>query len=219
MNNTTDGPQRRLPVIAANDNLTIVGNGDTIERSTAAGTPDFRLLAVASWRLADPGELDAAGRVWRRVLWAGGGRAAAIYNQGSLVLNGVTVQGNTANYQTAAASSLGWLGHVGRQHHVQNNVAQAGFAPATTGIACGGGLCSRRHRGHRHQLHLTIILPWGGRRLRRRVVFLSGTSTVNNATVDNNAVDRLTGCTRRVDGFYSGPGGYGGGLYFQSHSP
>ena len=37
-----------LPVIAANDNLTIVGNGDTIERSTAAGTPAFRLFDVAA---------------------------------------------------------------------------------------------------------------------------------------------------------------------------
>ena len=27
--------------------MTIVGNGDTIERSTAASTPDFRLLDVA----------------------------------------------------------------------------------------------------------------------------------------------------------------------------
>src|SRR5205807_4573173 len=37
-----------LPVIAANDNLTVLGNGDTIERSTATGTPAFRLLYVAS---------------------------------------------------------------------------------------------------------------------------------------------------------------------------
>ena len=46
VNNTTYGATG-LPIIAANDNLTIVGNGDTIERSTAAGTPDFRLLCVA----------------------------------------------------------------------------------------------------------------------------------------------------------------------------
>jgi hypothetical protein len=37
-----------LPVIAANDNLTTVGSGDTIERSAATGTPAFRLLEVAS---------------------------------------------------------------------------------------------------------------------------------------------------------------------------
>ena len=52
MNNTTTGSlnygNTGLPVIAAKDNLTILGNGDTIERSTATGTPDFRLLRVAS---------------------------------------------------------------------------------------------------------------------------------------------------------------------------
>jgi hypothetical protein len=47
VDNTTDGATG-LPVIHAGDNLTIVGNGDTIERSTASGTPAFRLLDVAA---------------------------------------------------------------------------------------------------------------------------------------------------------------------------
>jgi hypothetical protein len=47
VNNTTDGPTG-LPVIAAKDNLTIIGNGDAIARS--AGTPAFRLLDVAAER-------------------------------------------------------------------------------------------------------------------------------------------------------------------------
>ena len=46
VDNSTDG-WTGLPVIAANDNLTIVGNGDTIKRSGAAGTNPFRLLDVA----------------------------------------------------------------------------------------------------------------------------------------------------------------------------
>src|SRR5207253_1117250 len=45
--NATDGPTG-LPVIAARNNLTIVGNGDTVERSTDPTTPFFRLLDVAS---------------------------------------------------------------------------------------------------------------------------------------------------------------------------
>src|SRR6516225_9239015 len=47
VDNTTDGATG-LPVIAAGDNLTIVGNGGTIARSTASGTPAFRLLDVAT---------------------------------------------------------------------------------------------------------------------------------------------------------------------------
>jgi hypothetical protein len=47
VNNTSDG-DNGLPVIASGDNLTIVGNNDTIERSYASGTPEFRLFDVAS---------------------------------------------------------------------------------------------------------------------------------------------------------------------------
>ena len=47
VNNSTDGPNG-LPVIAANNKLTIRGNGDTIARSKAPGMPPFRLFDVAS---------------------------------------------------------------------------------------------------------------------------------------------------------------------------
>ena len=47
VNNTIDGPTG-LPVIANNNNLTIVGDGATLARSTAPGTPPFRLFDVAS---------------------------------------------------------------------------------------------------------------------------------------------------------------------------
>ncbi len=47
VNNTTDGPNG-LPVIAANNNLSIRGNGATITRSTAPSTPAFRLFDVAA---------------------------------------------------------------------------------------------------------------------------------------------------------------------------
>src|SRR5215470_2284151 len=43
VDNTTDGATG-LPVIAANDSLTLVGNGDTIARKTAGGTLAFRLF-------------------------------------------------------------------------------------------------------------------------------------------------------------------------------
>src|SRR5262249_376355 len=47
VNNTTNGANG-LPVISIkNGNLTIIGNGDTIDRSTAAGTSAFRLFDVA----------------------------------------------------------------------------------------------------------------------------------------------------------------------------
>jgi hypothetical protein len=91
--NSTDGPTG-LPVIKNGDALTIVGNGDTIERSTASGTPDFRLLDVASGA-----SLTLQTVTLQNGLEDGSGNSAqggAIYNQGTLVLSGGTVQGNEA---------------------------------------------------------------------------------------------------------------------------
>jgi hypothetical protein len=95
VDNSTDGPTG-LPVTAANDNLTIVGNGDTIQRSTAAGTPYFRLLDVASGGSLTLQNLTvqngvADGTATRPAAFGGG-----IYNQGSLILSAVTVQNNYA---------------------------------------------------------------------------------------------------------------------------
>jgi hypothetical protein len=93
VDNTTDGPTG-LPVIAANDNLTIVGNGDAIARSTAVGTADFRLFDVAAGATLTVKNLTLQGGV---ALGAGASaEGGGVFNQGTLDLNGVTVQNNTA---------------------------------------------------------------------------------------------------------------------------
>src|SRR5262249_27270129 len=100
VNNSTLGPTG-LPLIAANDNLTIVGNGDTIQRSAATGTPAFRLFGVASGaalalqNLTVQGGLENAG-------WGGGG----IFTQGTLTLTGVTVQNNIAGGPSGGAEGI-----------------------------------------------------------------------------------------------------------------
>ena len=89
--NTTDGPTG-LPVIAAGDSLTIIGNGDVIQRGN--GAPDFRLFDVGSGA-----SLTLENLTLQNGLAFGSGVAAeggAVYNQGTLALNGVTVQGNIA---------------------------------------------------------------------------------------------------------------------------
>jgi hypothetical protein len=102
VNNTTDGATG-LPVIAAKDSLSIVGNGDTIQRSTASGSPTFRLFDVASGASLSLANMTLQGGVEVTYnvsspngtfgpLAAGG----AIFNQGSLSLNGVTLQNNSA---------------------------------------------------------------------------------------------------------------------------
>jgi len=78
-----------LPVIAAGGgDLTIVGNGDVIERSTAKSTRTFRLIHVA---------VGASLTLENLTLQGGGGsqeRGGAIFNGGNLSLRSVTVQNN-----------------------------------------------------------------------------------------------------------------------------
>ena len=90
VDNTTDGATG-LPVIAAKDNLTILGNGDTIARSTASGTPHLRLFDVAAGAA-----LTLENLTLQNGLADGGWGGGAIYNRGTLKLTGVTVQGNSA---------------------------------------------------------------------------------------------------------------------------
>jgi len=95
VDNTTDGATG-LPVIAVHDNLTIVGNGDAIARSTVTGTPAFRLLDVAAGASLTLQNLTLQGGL---AFGSGVGVSAeggAVYNQGTLDLNGVTVQDNEA---------------------------------------------------------------------------------------------------------------------------
>jgi len=100
VNNTTNGANG-LPVIGGNKaSLTIIGNGDTIERSTASGTPAFRLFDVAS---GDALTLENV--TLQNGLAQGASSAAdggAIYNQGELSLSGVTVQNNVAQGSNGA---------------------------------------------------------------------------------------------------------------------
>jgi hypothetical protein len=89
--NATDGGNG-LPVIAANDNLTIQGNGDTIERSQAPGTWEFRLFDVAAGASLTLSNLTVQDG---QVYGAGGG----IYSSGSLSLEpGTLITNNEAAY-------------------------------------------------------------------------------------------------------------------------
>ena len=97
VNNTRrfNGPGNGLPVIAANDNLTIVGNGDTIER-TAGPAVAFRLLDVAPNASLTLQNLTLQGGLVEALPVSGGASGGAIYNAGALTLSGVTVASNQA---------------------------------------------------------------------------------------------------------------------------
>ncbi len=111
-----------LPMIVGGENLTIIGNGDTIERSSAA--PAFRLLDVAVGASLTLENLTLQGG-----LAFGSGaaaRGAGAYNQGTLTLDGVTVQNNTVQGSDGSVS--------------QGPFGSYFFVPG--GSAFGGGLYS-----------------------------------------------------------------------------
>lgn len=93
VNNTTDGATG-LPVIAANNDLTIMGNGNTISRSTSSGVPAFRLLDVAAGGILTLSDMMLQGGLALGLDVAAEG--GAILNHGTLNMSGVTVQGNAA---------------------------------------------------------------------------------------------------------------------------
>ena len=96
VNNTTSGATG-LPVIAAaGGGLTIVGNGATIERSAAAGTPRFRLFDVAAGASLTIKNLTLQGGSGTYAVFGQPARGGAIHNQGALNLESVTVQNNTS---------------------------------------------------------------------------------------------------------------------------
>ena len=153
VNNTTDGATG-LPVIAAKDTLTIVGNGDTIQRSTASGTPAFRLFDVAGGA-----SLILKSLTVQNGLAQGDGSGAAsaeggaIYSQGTLTLNTVTVQNNTAQGYSDGNAAGGGIYSGGsltvQSSTIQNNQALGGaglaafyfdFPGDPGGSAFGGGL-------------------------------------------------------------------------------
>jgi hypothetical protein len=97
VNNTSDGSPTGLPVIATGDNLTIVGNNDTIERSYASGTPQFRLFDVASGALLTLENLTVQNGDVFDLPFPNQGYGGAIYSNGGLTVSGVTMIGNRAN--------------------------------------------------------------------------------------------------------------------------
>jgi hypothetical protein len=174
VDNKADGANG-LPVIANHDNLTIIGDADTIERSTASGTSAFRLFDVAKG-----GSLTLQNLALQNGLAFGSASSAeggAIYNHGSLVLTGVTVQGNTAQGSNATKAGQNGLDGSGggvwsgcsltleNGTVLQNNQAIGGAGTHSTDLVKNG---------------------FGGNAFGAGVYVAGGTANITGATIDNN---------------------------------
>jgi hypothetical protein len=203
VNNNNDTGPTGLPVIAANDNLTIVGNSDVIQRSTAKSTPIFRLLEVVAGASLTLQDLTLQGGV-ATVENAGGG---AIHNYGgTLTLSGVTVQNNQA----------GGLGANGGGIYSENGSLTLQNCTVRNNQAIGADGSDGQTGSDGHG---------GG------IYIKGGTASLSNVTLSANSAKGGNGAKASVShngdgtghgGVHVGPGnggnGLGGGVYVASGS-
>jgi hypothetical protein len=185
-----------LPVITANDNLTIVGNGDAIERYYYASY--MRLFTVAAKGSLTLENVTLQGG-W--LVPDGPADGGAIYNLGSLVLSGATIQNNAAlagaqGYE-AAGGGIWSSGSVVLENGtvVQNNSA--------TALAAGSG-----SKGGR-------MAPSGPNAYGGGLYVAGGSATLTSVILSGNFVHGGTGGAADTSSQSGGSGGngYGGGIY------
>jgi hypothetical protein len=203
VDNSTNGANG-LPVITSKDTLTIVGNGDTIERSSASGTPDFRLFDVAKG-----GSLTLENLTLQNGVAFGSGSAAeggAIYNLGTLDLSGATVAGNSA---------LGLIGNGGAHSTNGQDAAGGGiWSNGTLTLELGTLVNGNSARGGDGQGPSTTFGLHGGTNGGNAsgggLYVAGGTVTLTSTTLSSNTA---TGGYGNGYGENQSGTGFGGGLY------
>jgi hypothetical protein len=214
VDNTPAAGANGLPMItAAGGGLTILGNGGTVERTTALGTPAFRLFCVdagASLTLRDLTVRGGRAENWYGTLTQGGG----IYSQGSLGLSNVIVENNVARGASGQWTFPGSAAEGGGIYSggtldvancvIRNNAAIGGDGqpaftygdgvrfPATAGgNGYGGGIC-----------------------------VAAGTASIRRTTITSNVAQGGRGGSTSKKPNPAGPGaGVGGGIYIGPAAP
>jgi hypothetical protein len=198
VNNTTDGPTG-LPVIGGGkkaDYLTIVGNGDTIERS-ALNTADFRLLAVASNGSLTLKNVTLTGGYATVDGDIGGG---AVCNQGTLILDDVTVSDNEITGVPGTANQLG-------------DVMSPSYAGVGGGVWSSGSLTVKDGTvlvnniamGSVATVSTALYSEFPSSAMGGGIYIAGGNATINNSTITGNEAVTPQGFVNITTG--------GGGIY------
>jgi hypothetical protein len=214
-----------LPTIAAGEDLTIIGNGSVIERSTASGTPAFRLFAVEAGAALSLENMTVQGG-----LAYGAGPAAsggAIWSDGSLALTDVVVQQNKALGQDGRDATIGGPlidlptnGHsgLGGGLFISGGAALLTNVTLTANTAQGGqggdgATISGSGRGREKHPADKIESAHGGAGFGGGLYAAGGTITLRNTNVTNNRA--VGGAAGKGPGGTAGPG-IGGGMYIEA---
>jgi hypothetical protein len=202
-NNNTDGANG-LPVIASKDILTIIGSGDTIDANQ--GPRLFDVAAGASLTLQN--------MTLQNGFTEGAGAAAeggAIYNQGTLDLSAVTVQGCVAQ-GTAGTDGGDLLGHHGANiSGIPGGPAAGGAIWSDGSLTLENGTLIQNNQavgGNGGPGGQFIAGSPGGSAFGGGVYIAGGTANLTGVTINNNSV--IPG---QSGGGVPTPVGYGGGLY------
>jgi hypothetical protein len=190
-----------LPVMAVNDDLTIVGDGDTIERSTASGTPDFRLFTVVSEAALSLQDLTLQNGLVLGEVAEGGG----ILNSGALVLSAVSVLDDTAlgvagaagRAEVGGSASGGAIWSDGSLTLENNTLLEGNIACGGTGGYVLGGLEQQKTGSA------------GGNGFGGGLYVAGGTASITATTFARNRAEGGAGGSPAAN---SGRG-YGGALY------
>ena len=226
VNNTKDG-SAGLPMIKGD--VTVVGNGDTIERSAAAGTPAFRLFDVVSGgsltlqnlTLANGREFNDGGAIWsngsltvKNCTFEGnvaendfGGSAfgGAIYIAGGSVNITGSAFGNPNGY--GGNTAKGHTAYGGAVYVAAGTVTMSGDTFGNVNPFTGGGNGNSAVGGYGNYAP-GVSDGYGG-----AIYIAGGTVTLTNDAIQGNYVENLA----NLDGvFYGDYGGYGGGIYIAS---
>jgi len=191
-----------LPMIMPGEDLTVVGYGAVLQRSAVPGTPAFRLFDVAagaSLRLRNltlQGGLAVSGLE----MPAQGG---AVYSQGMLTLEGVIVQGNTAQ---------------GRDGSPLKEFNEPGTSALGGGVYSGGALmmtgCVIRNNaavgGRGAEGSSSIPAGGGGNAFGGGVYVAGGKAVIRDTMVISNMA---RGADAGLGGIRATGQGIGGGLY------
>jgi hypothetical protein len=211
------GGSTGLPAINNGDNLTIVGNGAIIERSTASGTQAFRLFNVASGGALTLEKLTLEnGRAFGSGAGAQGG---AIYNQGTLLLDGVTVQSNVAQGTSGAAGTGSHRSGGDGQEAAGGGIWSSGTLTLQNGTAVqnnqtlggNGGDGANSLRGPYESKGSEGPGGNGAEAFGGGIYVAGGTLSLTSATLSSNTALGGGGGSGNFAG--SGASGLGGGLY------
>ena len=182
--NSTDGPTA-LPVIKKGDNLTIVGNGNTID---AAG--HGRLFDVAGGASLTLQNLTLQnGEALSAKATGNSAEGGAIFNQGTLVLSGVTVQNNTAGAVLTAGGGIWSSGSLTLENsNVWDNSAEGVRGAGGGGIWSNGSLTVENSTIWGNVAYDTWSEPaFGG-----GIYIASGTANITGSTFIHNAAEGST---------------------------